>query len=45
MKPFLKWAGNKFQIIELIKSILPKGIRLIEPFAGAAAVFYKYGLF
>lgn len=39
MKPFLKWAGNKFQIIERIKSVLPAGSRLIEPFAGSAAVF------
>lgn len=39
MKPFLKWAGNKYQIIARIKSILPKGNRLIEPFAGSCAVF------
>lgn len=39
MKPFLKWAGNKFAIIERIKAILPAGNRLIEPFAGSAAVF------
>lgn len=39
MKPFLKWAGNKYRIVEHIKSILPGGSRLIEPFAGAAAVF------
>jgi DNA adenine methylase len=38
-KPFLKWAGNKFQIIERIKLILPPGNRLIEPFLGSAAVF------
>ncbi len=39
MKPFLKWAGNKYQIIERIKAILPTGNRLIEPFVGSAAVF------
>lgn len=39
MKPFLKWAGNKFQIIERIRAVLPAGNRLIEPFAGSAAVF------
>lgn len=39
MKPFLKWAGNKYQIIDRIKSILPKGQRLIEPFVGSGAVF------
>lgn len=39
MKPFLKWAGNKYQIIETIKKILPHGKRLIEPFVGSGAVF------
>lgn len=39
MKPFLKWAGNKFAIIDRIKTVLPAGERLIEPFAGSAAVF------
>lgn len=39
MKPFLKWAGNKYQIIERIKEVLPKGKRLIEPFVGTGAVF------
>lgn len=39
MKPFLKWAGNKYQIIERIKDVLPDGGRLIEPFVGSGAVF------
>jgi DNA adenine methylase len=39
MKPFLKWAGNKFAIIERIQAVLPAGRRLLEPFAGSAAVF------
>jgi DNA adenine methylase len=39
LKPFLKWAGNKFKSIERIKSMLPEGKRLIEPFAGTGAVF------
>lgn len=39
MKPFLKWAGNKYQIIDRIKDVLPSGNRLIEPFVGSAAVF------
>jgi len=38
-RPFLKWAGNKYRIIEHIRKSLPKGKRLIEPFAGSAAVF------
>ncbi|MBS1186545.1 MAG: adenine methylase [Burkholderiaceae bacterium] len=39
MKPFLKWAGGKFRIRTRIMDVLPKGRRLIEPFAGSAAVF------
>lgn len=38
-RPFLKWAGNKYQIIDRIKQQLPEGKRLIEPFAGSGAVF------
>lgn len=39
MKPFLKWAGGKYRLVELIKSTLPEGNRLIEPFVGSGAVF------
>jgi DNA adenine methylase len=39
MKPFLKWAGNKYRIVEHIKAMLPPGKRLIEPFVGSGAVF------
>jgi DNA adenine methylase len=39
MKPFLKWAGNKYQIIERVLAALPAGNRLIEPFVGSGAVF------
>lgn len=39
MKPFLKWAGGKYKIIDKIKASLPIGDRLIEPFAGSGAVF------
>jgi DNA adenine methylase len=39
IRPFLKWAGNKYRIIDRILKILPAGKRLIEPFAGSAAVF------
>lgn len=38
-RPFLKWAGNKFNCIQHITDALPPGQRLIEPFAGSAAVF------
>lgn len=39
MKPFLKWAGGKYKIIDRVLKELPKGERLIEPFAGSGAVF------
>lgn len=39
MKPFLKWAGNKYKIVERIKALLPKGKRLVEPFVGSGALF------
>lgn len=38
-RPFLKWAGNKYRIIDRVRDALPQGKRLIEPFAGSAAVF------
>lgn len=43
MKPFLKWAGNKYRIVDKIRDLLPAGRRLIEPFAGSAAVFLNTG--
>jgi len=39
MRPFLKWPGNKYRIIEAIKGRLPVGKRLVEPFVGSGAVF------
>lgn len=39
MKPFLKWAGSKYKIINRITPLLPLGNRLIEPFVGSGAVF------
>lgn len=43
MRPFLKWAGNKYSILDRILPVLPPASprtkRLIEPFAGSAAVF------
>lgn len=39
IKPFLKWAGGKFRILEEIKSKLPlNGNRYIEPFLGGGSV-------
>lgn len=39
MKPFLKWAGGKYRLTERIRTALPAGKRLIEPFLGSGAVF------
>ncbi len=39
MKPFLKWAGNKYKIVDRIKALLPPGERLVEPFVGSGALF------
>ena len=46
-KPFLKWAGSKYRIIDKVKSVLPEGRTLIEPFCGTCSValntnFEKY---
>jgi len=38
-RPFLKWAGNKYRIMDHIQDMLPEGDRLVEPFAGSGAVF------
>lgn len=38
-RSFLKWAGNKFQILSEILRVLPPGQRLVEPFAGSGVVF------
>lgn len=38
-RPFLKWPGGKYRIIDRIKEQLPSGSRLIEPFVGSGAVF------
>jgi DNA adenine methylase len=39
-KPFLKWAGGKYKLARFIETHLPSRTRkrLIEPFAGSAAV-------
>jgi DNA adenine methylase len=38
-RPFLKWAGSKYNCLKHVLSALPKGRRLIEPFAGSGVVF------
>jgi len=39
VRPFLKWAGNKYQILHRIQQHLPEGQRLVEPFVGSGALF------
>ncbi|CEG58482.1 Dam family site-specific DNA-(adenine-N6)-methyltransferase [Legionella fallonii] len=39
IRPFLKWAGSKYNCLNEIISSLPSGNRLIEPFAGSGVVF------
>lgn len=38
-RPFLKWAGSKYNCLQHIVTALPVGKRLIEPFSGSGAVF------
>jgi len=38
-RPFLKWAGCKFQSLEHLCSMMPTANRLVEPFAGSGVVF------
>lgn len=43
MKPYLKWAGGKRQLLTEIEKYLPKGTTgytYYEPFVGAGAVFF-----
>ena len=38
-RAFLKWAGGKYGLADVINKMLPKGDRLIEPFVGAGSIF------
>jgi DNA adenine methylase len=38
-KPFLKWAGGKYRILDKILRELPVGARFVEPFAGSCAAY------
>ncbi|HOG20550.1 MAG TPA: DNA adenine methylase [Salinivirgaceae bacterium] len=45
MKPFVKWAGGKGQLIDAIKKQYPKGLgdtirKYAEPFVGGGAVLF-----
>lgn len=39
VRPFLKWAGSKYNCLEHVIPSLPRGKRLIEPFAGSGVIF------
>jgi len=42
MKPFLKWAGGKTQLLNDLKSNIPSSYdRYLEPFVGGGAVLYS----
>jgi len=44
VKPYLKWAGGKRQLLPQIKEYLPKKLsdmRYYEPFIGAGALFFE----
>ena len=44
-RPFLKWAGNKYQVLaHLLPHIPNQGARFIEPFAGSGSVFLNLKL-
>ena len=38
-RAFLKWAGGKYTLCDVINKMLPSGECLIEPFVGAGSVF------
>ena len=47
LKPFLKWAGGKRQLLDTLEKKLPKEIRktrkielYVEPFIGGGAFFF-----
>ncbi|ELR96542.1 DNA adenine methylase [Gloeocapsa sp. PCC 73106] len=46
VKPFLKWAGGKTQLLETLNELYPKALKngecshYIEPFIGGGAVFF-----
>lgn len=39
IKPFLKWPGGKYRLLDRIQNRLDSGKRFVEPFVGSGAVF------
>lgn len=42
-RPFLKWAGGKYRLLDRLLPSIPGGARLVEPFVGSGAVFLNAG--
>lgn len=38
-RPFLKWPGGKYRLVDKIVAKLPKAPQLVEPFLGSGSVF------
>ena len=43
IRPFLKWAGGKYLVLDRILTALPPGRRLLEPFTGSGVVAINSG--
>ncbi|QCR38745.1 Dam family site-specific DNA-(adenine-N6)-methyltransferase [Nissabacter sp. SGAir0207] len=43
VRPFLKWAGGKYSVLDALLPALGTGQRLVEPFVGAGSVFMNAG--
>jgi len=41
LKPFVKWAGGKSQLLQYLKEQLPKYRNYYEPFVGGGALFFE----
>jgi len=39
VRPFLKWPGGKYRLLDTLNLYLPEGKILVEPFVGAGSVF------
>jgi len=40
IRPFLKWPGGKYRLVDRIQGLLPQGKQLIEPFVGGGELFF-----